>query len=401
MSTDKLPDGWTCVKFGDVVRNVNENSRDLASDGLDRVVGLDHLDPGSLRLTRWDYLADLPDGTTFTRKFKPGQVLFGKRRAYQRKVAVPDFAGVCSGDILVFEPADKRMLAEFLPYLVQSDGFFDHALGTSAGSLSPRTKWAELAKYEFALPSIDDQAAIGGLIHACDQMLEAARTARRRSVSLRSSLMLAELRACPDVLLGDVITSIDAGKSPPSLDRIPTQGERAVLKVSAVRNGWFDAAEMKALPPHVELPPETLLRDGDVLVSRANTSDRVGWACRVRKAPAGVFICDKTLRLSPRSELIHADYLVWALGLPSARVQIESLATGSSASMKNISQAKLRSVTIPLPNIEQQAALMGRIAQVGAYEEQLDLLANSRLKDLRSSILQRELSRVSEVSDVQ
>ena len=168
MSNDKLPDGWTRVKFGDVVGNVNENSRDLEADGIDRVVGLDHLDPGSLSLVRWDNLADLPDGTTFTRKFKPGQVLFGKRRAYQRKVAVPDFAGVCSGDILVFEPADKRMLTEFLPYLVQSDGFFDHALGTSAGSLSPRTKWSELAKYEFVLPPVDEQQQIFGLMRALD-----------------------------------------------------------------------------------------------------------------------------------------------------------------------------------------------------------------------------------------
>lgn len=166
-----LPAGWTCAKFGDVVRNVNENSRDLEGDGIDRVVGLDHLDPGSLRLLRWDNLIDLPDGTTFTRKFKPGHVLFGKRRAYQRKVAVPDFDGVCSGDILVFEPADERMLAEFLPYLVQSDGFLDHALGTSAGSLSPRTKWAELAKYDFALPPIDEQRQVATILNAAQNVV--------------------------------------------------------------------------------------------------------------------------------------------------------------------------------------------------------------------------------------
>ena len=182
MSDSKLPSGWSPVKFGDVVRNVNETSRNLAADGLDRVVGLDHLDPGSLRLMRWDSVADLPDGTTFTRKFKPGQVLFGKRRAYQRKVAVPHFSGVCSGDILVFEPVDKRMTTEFLPYVVQSDGFFDHALGTSAGSLSPRTKWAELARYEFALPPIDEQQKIVDLFVSIDESInndrEAARAAR-------------------------------------------------------------------------------------------------------------------------------------------------------------------------------------------------------------------------------
>jgi len=171
VSTDKLPDGWTWVKFGDVVRNVNENSRNLEADGIDRVVGLDHLDPGSLTLVRWDNVTDLPDGTTFTRRFKAGHVLFGKRRAYQRKVAVPDFQGVCSGDILVFEPADERLLTEFLPYLVQSDGFFDYALGTSAGSLSPRTKWTELAKYEFALPPIDEQSQTATILYAAQSVV--------------------------------------------------------------------------------------------------------------------------------------------------------------------------------------------------------------------------------------
>lgn len=170
-----LPAGWIRVKFGDVVRNVNENSRDFEGDGIDRVVGLDHLDPGSLRLLRWDNLIDRPDGTTFTRKFKPGHVLFGKRRSYQRKVAVPDFHGVCSGDILVFEPADKRILDEFLPCLVQSDGFFDHALSTSAGSLSPRTKWAELAKYEFALPPVEAQLRISGLMQALEKVVTKTR----------------------------------------------------------------------------------------------------------------------------------------------------------------------------------------------------------------------------------
>jgi type I restriction enzyme S subunit len=210
MSTAKLPDGWTRVKFGDVVRNSNENSRDLKADGIDRVIGLDHLDPGSLRLVRWDNLADLPHGTTFTRKFKPGQVLFGKRRAYQRKVAVPDFEGVCSGDILVFEPADKRMLAEFVPYVVQSDGFFDHALGTSAGSLSPRTKWVELARYEFALPPLDEQQRIVALVKAVDCLLGALVSVD--VAVLRKTLVSRALEATDlEIPLSEVI-SLEYGK---------------------------------------------------------------------------------------------------------------------------------------------------------------------------------------------
>ena len=104
-SERSLPDGWRWVRFGDVVRQVKQTTRDPEFDGLTRIVGLEHLDSESLPLRRWNDLADLPDGTSFTRVFRAGQVLFGKRRAYQRKVAVADFDGVCSGDVLVFEPS--------------------------------------------------------------------------------------------------------------------------------------------------------------------------------------------------------------------------------------------------------------------------------------------------------
>ena len=98
-------------------------------------------------------------------------MLFGKRRAYQRKVAVADFDGLCSSDILVFEPADDQLLPELLPFIVQTEGFFQHALGTSAGSLSPRTRWRDLAAYEFPLPPLDEQRRIAEILWAAEEAL--------------------------------------------------------------------------------------------------------------------------------------------------------------------------------------------------------------------------------------
>lgn len=147
-------DGWTRVRFGDVVRLSTERCTDPAAAGIDRYVGLEHLEPGDLRIRSWGNVAD---GVTFTNRFRPGQVLFGKRRAYQRKVAVAEFDGICSSDIYVFETADDRLLPGLLPFICRTDGFFEHALKTSAGSLSPRTNWASLADYEFDLPPVEDQ----------------------------------------------------------------------------------------------------------------------------------------------------------------------------------------------------------------------------------------------------
>jgi type I restriction enzyme, S subunit len=96
--------GWKRVRFGDVVKICNETS-DPAEAGLERFVAMEHLEPGSLHVRSWGNVAD---GTTFTRRCRPGQVLFGKRRAYQRKVAVAEFEAVVSGDIYVLAPKDPH-----------------------------------------------------------------------------------------------------------------------------------------------------------------------------------------------------------------------------------------------------------------------------------------------------
>lgn len=170
MSEQSLKPGWKMVKFGEVVKNANLVERDPETNGVERIVGLEHIDPENLHVRRWNSVAD---GTSFTRKFVPGQTLFGKRRAYQRKVAYAEFEGICSGDILTFEPKNRKvLLPELLPFICQSDAFFDHALDTSAGSLSPRTSWTALKDFEFPLPPIDEQKRIAEILWAADEAVE-------------------------------------------------------------------------------------------------------------------------------------------------------------------------------------------------------------------------------------
>ena len=72
--TGTLNAGWTLVKFGEVVKLNRDRVTDPASEGLERYVGLEHIDPRDLRVRRWGLVAE---GTTFTSRFRPGQVLFG------------------------------------------------------------------------------------------------------------------------------------------------------------------------------------------------------------------------------------------------------------------------------------------------------------------------------------
>ena len=147
------------VKLGDVAQEYKATVKDCSNLPI---VGLEHLTPGEITLERWD------EGTenTFTKGFKKGQMLFGRRRAYLKKAAVAPFDGVCSGDITVIEAIPGKILPELLPFIIQNDLLFDYAVGKSAGSLSPRVKWVDLKDYEFELPEIEKQASLVDLLKA-------------------------------------------------------------------------------------------------------------------------------------------------------------------------------------------------------------------------------------------
>lgn len=176
--------GWKRVRFGDVVENVNVTERNPSESGIERFIGLEHLEPGSLHIRAWGNVAD---GTTFTRRCQPGQVLFGKRRAYQRKVAVAEFDAVVSGDIYVFAPKNDRLLPGLLPFLCMSERFFQHAVGTSAGSLSPRTNWSSLVAFEFGLPPLDQQHRIAEIPWAVDEVTERTYKVLKTTLALRKT----------------------------------------------------------------------------------------------------------------------------------------------------------------------------------------------------------------------
>ena len=128
------------------------------------IVGLEHLIPEEITLTAWDEGSE----NTFSKMFRKGNVLFGRRRAYLKKAAVAPFDGICSGDITVIEAKPDRILPELLPFIIQNDDLFDFAVGKSAGSLSPRVKWEHLKNYEFELPDMEKQKELAELLWAMD-----------------------------------------------------------------------------------------------------------------------------------------------------------------------------------------------------------------------------------------
>jgi len=164
LSEKQIKDGWQIVKFGEIAKNISKRVEPSETD-LEVYVGLEHLDPQSLRITRRGVPADVKGQKL---RVRPGQIIFGKRRAYQKKVAVADFEGICSAHAMVLEEVVGKIIPGLLPFFMQSDMFMDRAVAISEGSLSPTIKWKTLAIQEFPLPPIERQKEILEVLEKVD-----------------------------------------------------------------------------------------------------------------------------------------------------------------------------------------------------------------------------------------
>lgn len=163
--------------------------------------------------------------------------------------------------------------------------------------------------------------------------------------------------------LGEVIEGYEAGRSPKTHGRPASGDEFGVLKVSAMTWGAFDPNENKAMLAGDIPGPGTTIRQGDLLISRANTVALVGAVVLVSQDHPNLMLSDKSLRIRYLPG-IDPRYLLWALRTRIVRRVFEDDATGTSDSMRNLSQGKLSSAPIALAPAAEQATLADVISRL-------------------------------------
>lgn len=244
-----------------------------------------------------------------------------------------------------------------------------------------------LKNLEVPLPGRKEQQRIAALLVHVDSL-----RARRREVLARLDHlvdavfvdMFGDPAANPlgwdRVPFGDILRSIDSGKSPVCLDRSAEPDEWAVLKLGAVTYGRFDERQNKALPVGVTPNPEHEVREGDLLFARKNTATLVGAAALVHKVRPRLLLPDLVFRLDVPEDAANKSFLRHLLMWPSKRKQVQGLASGSAASMPNISKSRLRTLLIELPDPRRQTLFAERVADV----ERLRELAEMHLRRLEA-----------------
>ena len=233
-------------KFEDIIYNITEKRKPTEEDRLN-YIGLEHLDSDSLFVRRWG--SDrTPDGEKII--IKKGDVLFGKRRAYQRKVAISPIDGIFSAHGMVLRPKENVITKEFLPFFISSDAFLNEAIRISVGGLSPTINWKDIKELVFNLPPISKQKELATklwaayevkqsyvkMIEAVDELVQA------RFLQMFSSCVKQELRDCFVVEKGSVITReqaqggdvpVVAGGQEPSCFHNVANREANVVTISA------------------------------------------------------------------------------------------------------------------------------------------------------------------------
>jgi len=169
------------VKLGDIAHEHKETHKG-SKKGI-RIVGLEHLEPESISLTNWDVDTD----NTFTKFFRKGNILFARRRAYQKKASITGFDGICSGDITVIEAIPGMVVPELLPFIIHNDRLFEFAVEKSAGSLSPRVKWEHLKEYELFLPDWNEQKKMSDFLWKLENLAVAVKEALGKAHELKES----------------------------------------------------------------------------------------------------------------------------------------------------------------------------------------------------------------------
>ena len=194
---------WETFKFEDIAQKISKTVKpDEAL--VDIYIGLEHIDANDIHIRRKGVPADVKGGKL---RCYPGDVIFGKRRAYQRKAAIVDFDGICSAHAFVFRANEEIIDSKLFPFFLHSDQFMHRMVDISVGGLSPTINWGDLKQQEFLLPPKDQQAKLAELLWAADEVVEKEKEVLQKIKVYSKTLFInhiISLKENEKIRLGDV-----------------------------------------------------------------------------------------------------------------------------------------------------------------------------------------------------
>lgn len=378
-----LKPGWGRVKFGDVVRQCKEKA-DPETSGLERYIAGDHMDTDDLRLRRWGEIGSGYLGPAFHMRFKPGQVLYGSRRTYLRKVAVADFEGIYTNTTFVLEPKNPdELLPEFLPFLMQTEAFNAFSVKNSKGSVNPYINFSDLARFEFALPPTTEQKTIVEILRASRTVADAQSDALRSLQSLRQSTIdhLLRLPESESFVRLEQVATMQNGRPFPG-DEYADEGIKLLRPGNLGASGYLSWLTEKTVcldPKWETSAADFVIHPGDVVINLTAQSLEDGFMGRVCLAREH----DKSLlnqrigRFRCNEDVLRPEFLFRSLQTSRFRQHAHANCEGSK--VKHMFWQHLAKYEMEVPGISVQEEVIAQCATLDEAIESLDSrLASSK-----------------------
>ena len=381
---------WRIVKFGDVVRQCKE-SVDRKKNFFDRYIEGGHMNSEDIHIHRWGEFGSDYVGPAFHRIFRKGQVLYGSRRTYLKKVAIADFDGITANTTFVCETKDQNVfMQELLPFLMLTDLFTDHSIRESKGSTNPYINWPDIAKYEFLLPSIDEQKCISEILWAADNVTECSKDTLNKNLFLEKRLLLHLFEEsdrwalCKVSEIGDV--QLGRQRSPKY-----TTGKytKPYLRVINVLDGKLDFSDVEEMDFNEKDFERYCLKCGDILITEGdiispyNVGRNAIYGDQIREC------CFQNTLIRLRCyEGINPEYVSTCLRYMRYRGKFAGVANTTTVS--HLGGTRFANMRIPIPPTFQQSKIVDQIKRAQKQTTQIEnhlVQSKALLTSLRESLL--------------
>lgn len=367
-------------RFEQIAINSTEKKKPVEEDRF-TYLGLEHLDSGSLKVTRFG--SDVaPIGEKLV--MRKGDVLFGKRRAYQKKVAIAPFDGIFSAHGMVLRPNVEVIDPDFFPLFISSDYFLDAAIKISVGSLSPTINWRDLKILEFDLPDLETQRKLAAVLWSINDTMESYKKLISATDELVKSQFMEQfglpdnnVKGYPLGRIGDVVSDVHYGTSAKASDN----GKYVYIRMNNITyEGALDLSDIKRIDVADSEIENYIVRYGDVLFNRTNSRDLVGKTCVFdRKNP--MIIAGYIIRLRMNG-LVLPEYLSLFMNTRYAKKLLFSMAKGA-VGQANINAKELQDISIIIPPIDEQREFLTLVRQSDKSKLLISRLEEFTLMDYR------------------
>jgi len=371
-----FPSNWKNVKFGDIAQQIVERIDDPQKSGYNSYIGLEHIESEQINIQKYGDAEEVKSSKFLCQK---GDIIFGRRRAYLRKLAVCDRDSLVSTDAMVIRPK-KEVIKEYLILMMQTDYFWEKAISLSAGSLSPRVKWRELSTIEFYLPPLDVQKKISDILWSFQDNLEKIEKLIQITEKLKKEL-LEEL----------LIKGIGHKKfQKTELGEIPDMWK--IVTLSSVLKPNFGIRITQKNETGTKFPvyggggisfwTDTFNREDEFVVSRFAMSEEC-----VRYVKGKFYMLDSGFTIESIDDSVLKEYL----GLFLSIFQNKVYSQGRGPAQKNLDVKEFLTMPFPKPSLDEQKIILSLYNNFEKSKE--TLLSNlSNILNLKKKLVNSFLS---------